>query len=96
MSRALRILRLCDMFNPRTAIIGLDEIHLCCLLTTTTTTCFALTALTSLFDIDHDIFTPPVMCARHLLAHHADVGCQLNPPSPQLFLNTIGAQHPFP
>ena len=49
------------MFNPRTAIIGLDEIHLSCLPTTTTTTCFAITALASLLDIDHDIFTPPVI-----------------------------------
>ena len=34
----------------------------------------------------------PLMCAWHLLAHHADVGCQLD----QLFPNMIGAQHPFP
>ena len=80
------------MFNPRTAITGLHEIHLSCLPTTTTITCFAITAL-ALYD--HDIFTPPVMCARHLLVHHADVGCQLDPPSPQLFPKHDWCPTPF-
>jgi len=50
------------MFNPRTAIFGLKEIHLPCLPTTTiTTTYFAITALTSLLDVDHDILPSPVI-----------------------------------
>lgn len=65
-----------------------------CLPTTITTTCFAITALASLLDIDHNIFTPPVIM---LTSFSSSCRCwMIGPPSPQLFLNVIGAQHPFP
>ena len=49
----IRVLRLCDMFNPRTAIVSPCPL--------TTTIYFAITMLASLLDIDHDILTQPVI-----------------------------------